>query len=154
MLPCQNQQDVAEISKRDKEENVGTNLEDKRLPFSETKTRSNKMLTEAVIDRCQQILKSKYKMRYAFWIAYFAKTRKVEFVQILHNGWYHWVFVSNINFTNNKINYYDSLFHWRIKDHVKMQICNTYKCFEKELMFQPVSSNWIVLTVEFTKEVI
>ena len=75
-MPSQNQHDVVEISRGDKEENVVTNLENKRLPDSETKTRNNKMLTEGVIDRCQEILKNQYKMRYGFWIAYLAKTKK------------------------------------------------------------------------------
>ena len=44
-MPSQNQQDVGEISSGDEEENVVTNLENKRLPDSETKTRNNKMLT-------------------------------------------------------------------------------------------------------------
>ena len=71
-MPSQNHQDVGEISSGDEEENVVTNLENKRLPDSETKTRNNKMLTEGVIDRCQEILKSQYKMRYG----YLAKTKK------------------------------------------------------------------------------
>ena len=72
-MPSQNQQDVVEISSGDEEENVVTSLENKRLPDSEAKTRNNKMLTERVIDRCQEILKSQFKMRYGFWIAYLEK---------------------------------------------------------------------------------
>ena len=34
---------------------------------------------------------------------------------------------------NNEINCYESLLHEKIKDHVKMQICNMYKFFEEEL---------------------
>ena len=30
------------------------------------------------------------------------------------------------------MSYYDSLFHGRIKDNAKMQICNMYICFEEE----------------------
>ena len=53
MLPSQNQQDVVEISSRDEKENVVTNLENKILPDSETKTiRNKKMVTEVDIDRC------------------------------------------------------------------------------------------------------
>ena len=65
-MPSQNQQDVGEISSGDEEEHVVTSLENKRLPDSETKTRNNKLLTEGVNDRCQEILKSQYKMRYGF----------------------------------------------------------------------------------------
>ena len=73
IMPSQNQQDVVEISSGDEEENVVTSLENKRLPDSEAKTRNKKMLTERVIDRCQEILKSQFKMRYDLWIAYLAK---------------------------------------------------------------------------------
>ena len=76
MLPSQSQHDVVEISNGEEEENEATKWKNKRLPDLETKTRSNKMLTEAVIDRFQQILKSQYKMRYGFWITYLAKTEK------------------------------------------------------------------------------
>ena len=65
-MPGQNQQDVGEISSGDEEEHVVISLENKRLPDSETKTRNNKLLTEGVNDRCQEILKSQYKMRYGF----------------------------------------------------------------------------------------
>ena len=76
ILSSQNQQDVVEISSGDEEENEVTNLENKRLPDSETKTRNNKMQTEVVIERCQQILKNQYKICYGFWITYLTKTKK------------------------------------------------------------------------------
>ena len=34
---------------------------------------------------------------------------------------------------DNEINFYDSVFHGKIKDHVKMQICNMCEFFEVEL---------------------
>ena len=61
------------------------------------------------------------------------KQQKREFVQILHNGNYHWVVISNINCSKNKIDSYNSLFHGKIKDHVKMQLCSIFKCSGKEL---------------------
>ena len=42
------------------------------------------------------------------------KEQKEEFVQILHNGSYHWDVVSNINYSMDEINYYDILFHGKI----------------------------------------
>ena len=96
MLPRQNQQDVIEISSGDEEENVFTNLENKRLPDPETKTiRNNKMLTEVVSDRCQQILSSQFKIRYVL-------CEKGNFVQLLHNGSCHGVAASNIDCTRIK----------------------------------------------------
>ena len=35
--------------------------------------------------------------------------------------------VSNLSSKHGTIEYYDSLFHGRIRDHVKLQICNIYK---------------------------
>ena len=43
-----------------------------------------------------------------------------EFVQILHNGNYHCVVLSNIISSKNEIDYYDSLFHRKTRDHEKM----------------------------------
>ena len=68
------------------------------------------MLTKVVLDRCQQVLKSQYKMRYglqdsALGQKLILKEERGEFVQILHNGSYHWVVVSNINSTKNEINH-------------------------------------------------
>ena len=61
------------------------------------------------------------------------KEQNREFVQILHNGNYHWVVLSNIICSKNEIDYYDSLFHRKIRDHEKMQIFNIFKCSCKEL---------------------
>ena len=33
----------------------------------------------------------------------------------------------------DEMKHYDSLFHEKIKDHVKMKICNMYKFFEEKL---------------------
>ena len=103
MLPSKNQQDVVEISCGDEEENVVTNFENKCLQDSEIEAiRNSKMLTEVVITRCQQILKSQYKMlRYglvdsALGQKLMFRNEKGEFVQISHNGSYHWVSVSTV----------------------------------------------------------
>ena len=63
ILPYENHQDVVEISRGDEEANVVANLE-KNLTDSETEIiKNNKMPADVVIHRCQQILKSEYKMR-------------------------------------------------------------------------------------------
>ena len=54
------------------------------------------------------------------------KERNRKFVQILHNGSFHWMTVSNINSEKNEINYYDSLFHGKIKDHIRIRVWNLY----------------------------
>ena len=58
---------------------------------------------------------------------------KEHFVQILHNKSFHWVTVSNVNSKSGSVDYYDSLFHGRIKDHVKLQIANISKTENSEL---------------------
>lgn len=52
------------------------------------------------------------------------KEQNEKFVQILHNGSFHCITVSHINFEKNEINHYDSLFHGKTKDHIKMQVRN------------------------------
>ena len=59
--------------------------------------------------------------------------QKGEFVKILHNGNFRWVVISNINCKKNKIDYCNSPFHGKIKDHVKIQIFKIFKCSRKEL---------------------
>ena len=67
-----------------------------------------------------------------------------KYVKVLHNGSYHWVVVININCTKLKTNYCNSLFHGRIKGHVKRQICNMCKFFEEELSlnFRACQQQW------------
>ena len=55
------------------------------------------------------------------------REEKGKFVQILHNGSLHCVVVTKIGSTDGKIRYYDSLYHGRIKDRIKVQICNILK---------------------------
>ena len=54
------------------------------------------------------------------------KEQNRKFVQILHNGSFHWITVGNINSEKNEINYCDSLFHGKIKDHIKIRVWNLY----------------------------
>ena len=37
--------------------------------------------------------------------------------------------VTNFNCGENEVDFYDSLFHGRVKDHIKMQICNIPETF-------------------------
>ena len=41
-----------------------------------------------------------------------------------------------INCEKNERNYYDSLFHGKMKTHIKMQVCNLYKCPEDEIVIK------------------
>ena len=54
-------------------------------------------------------------------------------MHILHDKSFHWVTISNLNSKSGSVDYYDSLFHGRIKDHVKLQIANISKTENSEL---------------------
>ena len=58
---------------------------------------------------------------------------KEPFVQILQNKNFHWVTESSVNSKSGSVDSYDSLFHGRIKDHVKLQIANICKTENSEL---------------------
>ena len=96
------------------------------------------MLTDLAIVKCQKILKNQFRTHYGLQDTVLGqilmfKEQKGQFGQILHNGGYHLVVKSHINCSKDKMNYHDSLFHVKIMDHVKMQICNISKCSGKEL---------------------
>ena len=79
----------------------------------------NGMLTDLTIDKCQKKFKNQFHTKYGLQDTVLgqklmSKEQKGEFVQILQNGNYHWVVVSNINFSKDEINYYDILFHGKI----------------------------------------
>ena len=57
-------------------------------------------------------------------------------MQILHNGSFYWIKVSNIIYQKNEIIYYDSLYNGKIKDHMKMQVRNLYKCPKDEVVIK------------------
>ena len=96
------------------------------------------MLSDLTIDTCQKILKNQFRTQYGLQDTVLGqklmfKEQKGEFARILHNRNYHWVVISNINCSKDEIDYCDSLFHGKIRDHVKMLICNIFKCSGKEL---------------------
>ena len=140
-LPEKKQQEVFELSREEQiqELQLHKNLETNKLPDEEIKlTTENGMLTDLTIDKCQKILKNQFHAQYGLQDTVLGqklmfKEQKGEFVQILHNRNYHWVVIRNINCSKDEMNYYDSLFHGKIRDHVKMKICNIFKCSGKEL---------------------
>ena len=88
--------------------------------------KNNEMLTDLVVDRCWETLKSQYRKRYKLQDSVLGqklmfKEKKGELAQILINESYHLLAVSNISGTKNEIKY---LFYRKIKDHVKIQIYN------------------------------
>ena len=118
-LPDKKQQEFFEFSSEEekKELQLHKNLEanDEELKV----ITGNGMLTNFTIDKCQKKLKNQFHAKYGLQDTVLGqklmfKEQKEEFVQILHNGSYHWVVVSNINFSKDEINYYDILFHGKI----------------------------------------
>ena len=70
---------------------------------------------------------------------------KEQFVHMIHNN--------SIHFKHEIIACYDSLFHGRIRDHVKLQICNICKseipCYKYTITL--VSNKKMVWIAEFTQ---
>ena len=91
-------------------------METKELPDEEIELiTGNRMLTDLTIDKCQKILKNQFHAQYGLQDTVLGqklmfKEQKGEFVQILHNGNYQWVAISNINCSKDEINSYDSLY--------------------------------------------
>ena len=52
----------------------------------------------------------------------------VPFVQVLHDGQYHWLTISSYGCQEGEINYYDSMFSGRILNGVMKQVCQIMKC--------------------------
>ena len=107
--------------------------------------RSNRMLTDISINCAQNILKKQFNVSglqdtvLGQGLIRFREEKK-RFCQILHNGSLHWVAVSNLNSPEDSIAYFDSLFHGRVKDTIKLQICKIMKCKSSTLTInvQPV----------------
>ena len=110
----------------------------KVLPNDELELiKNNQMLTDTSINLAEDILGTQFKMKDRFQDTILDQKLmfkpKEHFVQILHNKSFHWVTVSNVNSKSGSVDYYDSLFHGRIKDHVKLQIANVSKTENSEL---------------------
>ena len=110
----------------------------KVLPNDELELKNNnQMLTDTSINLAQDIFGTQFKMKDRFQDTILGQKLmfkpKEHFVQILHNKSFHWVTVSNVNSKSGSVDYYDSLFHGRIKDHVKLQIANISKTENSEL---------------------
>ena len=95
------------------------------------------MLTDSSINFAQDILGTQFKMKDRFQDTMLGQKLmfkpKKHFVQILHNKSFNWITVSNVNIKSGSVDYYDSLFHGGIKDHVKLQIPNISKTENSEL---------------------
>ena len=110
----------------------------KVLPNDELELKNNnQMLTDTSINLAQDIFGTQFKMKDRFQDTILGQKlmfkSKEHFVQILHNKSFHWVTVSNVNSKSGSVDYYDSLFHGKIKDHIKLQIANISKTENSEL---------------------
>ena len=87
------------------------------IPSSEVDIiKNNEMLTDLSINVAQKLLKHQFKLEEGFQDTILGQKlmfseESGKFVQILHNGCYHWVMVTNFNCGENEVDYYDSLFH-------------------------------------------
>ena len=110
----------------------------KILPNDELELiKNNQMLTDTSINLARDILGIQFKMKDRFQDTILNQKLmfkpKDQFVQILHNKRFYWVIVSNVNSKSGSVDYCDSLFHGRIKDHAKLQIANISKTENSEL---------------------
>ena len=100
-----------------------------------------KMLTDAAIHHFQKILQRQSPFAIGLQdpvIGQRFQFRVISsdpFVQILHDGGLHWVTISTYNCHQyGEINYFDSLYHHRIKKHIKKQIAAIVRCDKDELV--------------------
>ncbi|XP_047145632.2 uncharacterized protein LOC124818650 [Hydra vulgaris] len=57
----------------------------------------------------------------------------IPFVQVLHDGHSHWVAISTYRCKPGEVFLMDSLFHGKVANHTKRQICAIMKCTQKKL---------------------
>ena len=99
--------------------------------------KNNEMLTDVSINIAQNILRRQFQHAPGLQDPVLGqklmfKTQE-KFVQILHTNNFHWVMATNINCDDDTVDLYDSWFHAKVKDHIKLQICNIYKSKSFEL---------------------
>jgi len=117
------------------------------------------MLTDLSIDAAQKILRNQFTKSGGLQDTVLGQKLMFKevsrpFLQILHNGRKHWLLVSNYNCQPGEINLYDSLYHGRVTDQVKAQICTIYKCPTDKLVInvKPCQcSKLMVLIVAYTQ---
>ena len=94
-------------------------------------TKNNQMLTDVSASMAQNMLSRQFKRKQCFRDTVLGQRLmfqdKEQFIQILHNNNFHGLQYLKSNNKHGAIDYYDSLFHGQIRDHVKLQICNIYK---------------------------
>ena len=101
--------------------------------------RSNEMLSDNVINLFQNMIKRKFKDANGLQDTVLGQTlqfdvqRNKPFVQILHDGRFHWVAISSYGCQEGEIFLMDSLFSGRIANHTKRQICCILNCASDEL---------------------
>ena len=70
------------------------------------------------------------------------------FVQVLHTGSLHWVAISTFGCNNGEVFNMDSLFHGRLSQNTKRQICSLMKCNKAKIVEMPCHySNKITLLI-------
>ena len=88
------------------------------------------MLTDVSILTAQEIFSRQFKRRLCFQDIVLEQSlfqAKEQFLGILRCNNFHCVSVSNLNSRHRNSDCYDSLFHGRIRDDVKIYICNLHK---------------------------
>ena len=103
-----------------------------------------KFLTGNVIAVIQQFIKAQYHVPYGLQDPLcgirlqFVVCKEKPFVQVLHDGNYHWVTVSTYNCKPGEVIYMDSLFTGKIKQDVKRQICSLIRHDKEKLTIKVI----------------
>lgn len=111
-----------------------------RLSHSdESVIKKKAMLTDSVIHYFQKMMMKQSPFAIGFQDPLLGQNLSFNcihgdpFVQIIHDGGLHWVTISTNGCKYGEINYYDSLFHHRIKKHVKKQISCLMRCSRESI---------------------
>ena len=97
---------------------------------------NNRMLTDNVIFALQKILQKQHPQANGLQdpvlgqCLTFNVYKDTPFVQVLHNGNYHWLAVSTYGCQSGEVFVMDSLFRGRLTQHTQKQICSLLCCKE------------------------
>ena len=102
--------------------------------------KNNRMLSDDVINSLQNMLNREYPDVKGLQdpvlgqTLQFKKINQSPFVQILHTGGLHLVAISIFDCNNGEVSIMDSLFHGRLSQHTKRQICSLMNCKKAKIV--------------------
>ena len=98
------------------------------------------MLSNDIINALQNMLSREYPDTKGMQdpvlgqVLQFKVINESPFVQVLHTGGFHWVAVSTFGCNNEEVCIMDSLFHRRLSQQTKRQICSLMNCKKPKIV--------------------